>query len=307
MKIWTTSLTKLCFLLVLIVGFTTGLATVQAEETRVFDQAQLLSAENKQQLEAQILELKKDMQMDVVVVTTNNAEGKTSAAYADDYYDKNKFGTGPEKSGILLLLDMDNREAFITTSGEMINLLNDARIERLLDAVFKELPNQNYYGATTAFLNQTKNYYQKDLEAKAKAAEKAKPKEVKPLVGKFTGGKTIASLLSALLLAGFFCLGVIGKYKMKSTTSSYNFRNNGQTYLTFQQDNLMKDKTTSRRIPKKDPPNRTNNSGGGGTTTTRTSSSGKTHGGSGRSMGSSSTPTSTRTSSSGTKHGGATI
>ena len=57
---------------------------VWADKTTVDDQAGLFSQEEEQELTDQIVELTTDWNMDFVVVTTEDAEGKTSEEYADD-------------------------------------------------------------------------------------------------------------------------------------------------------------------------------------------------------------------------------
>ena len=54
----------------------------------------------------------------------------------DDFYDEHDFGIGSRRSGALLLIDMDNREAYISTKGYAITLYSDARIEAMLDDTF---------------------------------------------------------------------------------------------------------------------------------------------------------------------------
>ena len=58
-----------------------------ADKTTVDDQAGLFSQEEEQELTDRIVELTTEWNMDFVVVTTEDAEGKTSEEYADDYYD----------------------------------------------------------------------------------------------------------------------------------------------------------------------------------------------------------------------------
>ena len=76
-------------------------ARAYAAETRVFDQANLFSAAEKQELERQIATEREKMKLDLVVVTTNQAGGKSAEAYADDFYDQGGYGYGAKKSGVL--------------------------------------------------------------------------------------------------------------------------------------------------------------------------------------------------------------
>ena len=61
--------------------------------------------------------------MDVVIVTTYNTRSKSSQVYADDFYEENNIGRNNSGDGILLLIDLDNREVYISTSGAAIIIL----------------------------------------------------------------------------------------------------------------------------------------------------------------------------------------
>ena len=52
-------------------------------------------------LEEEANNLSSEYNMDIVIVTTNDAAGKTSREYADDFFDYGGFGVGPDYDGIL--------------------------------------------------------------------------------------------------------------------------------------------------------------------------------------------------------------
>ena len=62
-------------------------------------------------------------------MTTEDAEGKTSEEYADDYYDYNGYA----EDGALYLIDLDNGSVWISTAGKMIRYLTDERIDAVID------------------------------------------------------------------------------------------------------------------------------------------------------------------------------
>ena len=69
------------------------------------------------------------------------------------------FGTGSDHSGILFLIDMDNRELYISTNGQMIRYMTDSRINDVLDDVYNYAADADYYGAAAAFLTDTEKCY----------------------------------------------------------------------------------------------------------------------------------------------------
>lgn len=92
----------LCFSLLLPV-------TVHAANPKVIDDADLLTNQETDLLESSAQSLADTYQMDVVILTVDSLGGKTSEAYADDYFDYNGYGIGDDFSGILLLVSIDRK------------------------------------------------------------------------------------------------------------------------------------------------------------------------------------------------------
>ena len=82
-------------------------------------------------------------QFDVAVVTADTLDGKTPMAYADDFYDYNGYGFGESKDGVLLLVSMEDRDWWITTTGYGITAITDAgreyMSERFLPAMSEDV------------------------------------------------------------------------------------------------------------------------------------------------------------------------
>ena len=110
---------KIVFAFVMITVLMLSICTSAFAAEAVYDEAGLFS-------DADMVEIKNDSQSlaqltgwDVYVVTTGDAQGKTVEAYADDYYDN----LGGAENGILYLVDMDNGELYISTSGEAMDYI----------------------------------------------------------------------------------------------------------------------------------------------------------------------------------------
>ena len=124
----------------------------------VYDMADLFTDEEEKQLSEQAQALSDTMKMEAVIVTTE--ENSDSAhVFADGFYMEGGFGTGSDYSGILFLIDMDNRELYISTNGQMIRYMTDSRIDDVLDDVYNYAADADYYGAAAAFLTDTEKCY----------------------------------------------------------------------------------------------------------------------------------------------------
>lgn len=124
----------------------------------VYDMADLFTDEEEKQLSEQAQVLSDTMKMEAVIVTTEE-NSDSAQVFADGFYMEGGFGTGSDQSGILFLIDMDNRELYISTNGQMIRYMTDSRINDVLDDVYNYAADADYYGAAAAFLTDTEKCY----------------------------------------------------------------------------------------------------------------------------------------------------
>ena len=123
----------------------------------VYDYADLL--ETEEGLESEIASIRERWQIDVVVVTIDDAHGRSSMDYADDFFDYNDFGYDkPMGDGVLFLIDMDNRQIWISTSGKAIIYFTDDRIDEALDSIIEYMYDADYDGAADDFLWYTDDF-----------------------------------------------------------------------------------------------------------------------------------------------------
>ncbi|HAL74410.1 MAG TPA: hypothetical protein DCM45_04860 [Clostridiales bacterium] len=249
---------KILLLLIVLTVLLLAASTVHAEKDFVVDQADLFSEADEVILQAQAASLGAKYAMDVVIVTTNNAEGKSAMAYADDYFDYNGYGIGENHDGLLMLIDMDNRQVWISTSGKAIDIFTDARIEGILDDIFAgdKMANGDYYGAARAFLKSIGSIL---------------------LGNTLTPVEALISLLASGGVGASIFGGVRGKYKGRNTRPVFEYQRNSLVNYGLVTDNLFNTYVTQRIIPRP-----ASTGGGRGGSSTHTSSSGGTHGGGGR-------------------------
>lgn len=143
-----------CFLLILATA-----QTAFAAEPKIVDDADILTDSEEALLETKAQELVREYEMDVVIVTIPSLNGTFSSDYADDYFDYNGYGIGPDYSGVLLLLSMDEREWAISTCGDTIYALTDYGIQELFYSIAGYLSEDRYYDAFDAYLDELPYYF----------------------------------------------------------------------------------------------------------------------------------------------------
>ena len=273
MKKWISLI--LCVLLC--VGFS---ITASAASPYVIDQANLLTDSEIAQLEQTAAGYRSTYDMDVVILTLDSLQGKSSQAAADDYYD----GQGYAEDGVLFLLAMEEREWIISTSGKAIYALTDYGLYEMEERILPYLQSGDYYGAFDSF-QQALPYYLDSYFA-GDSIDGYVPED-----DQYHGHTDVVyaeeegDFLSSLIIGCGFGLVVaaiavlIMRMSMNTKRAQYSagdYLKPGSYHLTTNRDMFMYSQVTKQPRPQQ-----TNNSPGGGGSGVHTSSSGRSHGGRG--------------------------
>ena len=254
---------------------------VSAEEYHIYDHADLLTVQEEEYLENLVTEREEQWDMNFLVVTIDDAQGKSAMEYADDFYDI-QFPEESEEDGILYLIDMDNREIYLSTSGTAIRYLTDSRIESILDEAYEYVVEGYYYGTFVTFIEETEGYLTKGIPSDQYNydVETGEIDYYREPIG-ITFGEFIFAFVAALIPAGI-TIGIIkAKYQLKFEDFHYDAYTDSDVQLSVKSDRLVNTFVTHRRIPKND--GHSGGSGGGGSqSSVHRSSSGRSHGGGGR-------------------------
>ncbi len=252
------------------------------QRPRVYDMAGLLSESQRQQFEQQIADCQEEYGLDVVVVTTEDARGKRSQEYADNFYDQGDF----KEDGILFLVDMDNRELAVSTRGGAIRIFTEQRIGDMLDGGYQGASQGDYAASVASFLSDTERWcragipqgqYNYDTETGKISAHRS-----------IRWYEALMALGVSSFVAGSACLAVKRQYAMEEDPRQVRnlnmaYRAESRFLYNDQTDRLVNKFVTSRVIPR----NVSGGSHGGGhssagRSSTHTSSGGHTHGGGSR-------------------------
>ena len=259
-----------CFCLV-------SIPTFASADIKVYDYANLFSTEELDELETSSKNLSETYQLDIGIVTTNDAEGKNQVQYADDFYDNNGYGYGSSADGLLFLIDMDNRQICISPCGLGEKYFTDARIDKMLDSIYDYVSNADYYGAASNFLALTESYIKSGIPSNQHTVSHTphvpfKNAQGEPLNTKSIGLSVVAAFIGAAIITLIARAIVIYRYKHPRFTEPPTKPDSGSVHYTHREDRFVSTHTSKVKIQKND----------NGTTTTHTSSSGRSHGGGSR-------------------------
>ena len=123
------------------------------EKDRLSDMADLLTIEEKRQLNQKLDEVSERLQFDLVIHTTGSITGYTPGDYADTYYDSNGYGYGENRDGALLLISMEDRDWWINTCGLGVVALSEEWIEAIGEDIVPSLTAGDYFDAFSTFID----------------------------------------------------------------------------------------------------------------------------------------------------------
>lgn len=124
----------------------------------ISDDANLLTDEEEAKLVEKIKRVAQNRNISLVIVTSNDVPKNKTQEYADDFYDYGGYGLDEEKSGALLLLDMKNRQLYISTTGKMIDIIDDQREDSIFDLAISKMKSKDYYEVCNIFLSLASKY-----------------------------------------------------------------------------------------------------------------------------------------------------
>ena len=132
-------LKKIFLLLLLIIG----VGSVKAERTfdttiKIYDYAQILSEKEEKKLKKNAEKYIEKNNIDMVIVAVKHYKQKKLEEYMELFYNKNNFGIGQNKSGIMFTIDLKKDNIGLKTFGLAKDLYSEEEIQKILSKVNKE-------------------------------------------------------------------------------------------------------------------------------------------------------------------------
>lgn len=244
------------------------------ESKKVYDFANLFSSEEEEKIFENATKFISTYDMDIVVVTIEENNEESAKSYAEDFYDYNNFGTNETKDGLLLLIDMDNRELYIVTTGRGQLFFDDERLEDILDSIYYYASVGEYGSGALNFIKESSHFASLGIPESnsdyyiSSDGELLKRKSVNYVI----------SILVAIVVASITTYVFMSKHKkIKLATEASNYLEEDKIKFKATSDRFLTTFTT--RVPIV---HDSYNGGGGAGSTTSRGSSGTYHGGAGR-------------------------
>lgn len=251
----------------------------KAPAERVYDYADILTQEEEDRLRSQISTAEKKLRMDIVLVTLNQPMSgeaamyendatspkleKVMEAYADNFWDDNKYGYNKsfEGDGLILVDNVYEGQAYwhISTSGIAEDKLSSYEIDQLLDKLDRYYVDGKPYKGYSEFVSAVVDRFELRYAI--------------PIFWLFV------TIILPLVVAAIYYAKNKKQYKAQDTTMANTYVMGGIPVMNSMKDELLRKNVTQRHIQTSSGGHSSGHSGGGGHHYSR---SGASHGGGGR-------------------------
>ena len=134
-------------------------------ETRVRDEADLLTERQQQEVAQRIYDFQQITGMDFVLITTRQGIGGLDAeTYVETLY-KNGYGLDDQQSGIAFFVDMEKGYHLLTAFGRMEEVMTQERLEYVVNRSSDMLSEACYDLAVLDTIHVAELFYQQDYPA----------------------------------------------------------------------------------------------------------------------------------------------
>ncbi len=255
------------------------------------DSASLFTEEEIEFIDASAYEFALENNFSVAVVTTDNAMGKSAMEYADDYYDSLIFGSGWSEDGMVFLIDMDNREIYVSCAGLCVDEYSDYELDSIIDRGYDCVVNEEYFKCIISMIDEanflmsggnsddfveTGIYWTDTVGEEIYYDEYYDGSSVK---NKFEISHVFIYIVVGLVAGAITVFIIYSQYKNTGKGDEFNAEDISLE-LTTSTDNIISKNVITTKIPKNN--NNHRSGGGGGGVSVHRSSGGVRHSGAGR-------------------------
>lgn len=124
----------------------------------ITDDADTITLSELDEVETALEEVSENHSVDVAIYTEYDGTITSAMNTADDIYDYNGFGQGDDRSGLLLYVNMETRDYWITTTGYCIYAFTDAGIDYIGDEVSSYMSDGDFYNAYMTFAEMSDDF-----------------------------------------------------------------------------------------------------------------------------------------------------
>ena len=278
---------SLLFAVFLFISFS---ALTFAYESKVEDNANLFTSGEFEQITSDAADFTASKDISLAILTIDYAQGLSSEEYANDYIDNLIDSEGWNEDCMLFMIDMDNRNVWISTTGRAENIYYD--VDSVIDGGYDYLVNGEYGQCILGMIETARNesYFYDGEEEIVEEHYIYFPEDVfeDEWYNEENTDSVVHRSVSATDILIYIIVGLgIGGISVFAVKSRYKNFGKGDEFdtddvflnLTGSDDTVISRNVITTRIPRN---NNHHHSGGGFSGGARPSGGGRSHGGGGR-------------------------
>ena len=281
----------------------TAYAEITSFNFMIDDAASLFTEDEIELINDEVYDFASENDFSVAVVTTDDAMGKSAMEYADDYYDNLIFSRGWSEDGICFLIDMDNREIYVSCAGLCIDEYSDYELNSIVDSGYSYVANGEYADCIAAMIDEAESLAADSTDSDVYYYENGEwisgddgyyednyyndydyyDNDIlyEPQKKTFSISHVFIYIIIGLVAGAITVVSVKSSYKNTGKGDEFN-AGDISLELTASNDNVISRNVITTKIPKNNNNNHRHGGGGGGGVSVHRSSGGVRHSGAGR-------------------------
>lgn len=144
-----------------------GILSLGAADQYIFDNGDLLTAREEAELQEYLSEISEEYECSIIAATTNTFEKKGRQDYTDDFYFDQDLGYDGSEDGIILMVNLPEREFQYGTYGRAIDIFTDYVLEEIDDQVTPYLSSGDYAEAFETYAELAEGFLEESLSGRS--------------------------------------------------------------------------------------------------------------------------------------------
>ncbi len=257
-----------------------------AYEITVDDNANLFTTDEYEMIFTSADEFASSTDISLAVLTIDTAQGFTSEEYANDCHDYLIDSEGWSEDSMLILIDMDNRNVWISTTGRASDIYYD--VDAVIDGGYDALTYGEYGKSVVAMIDTAMYYYNCDgssyddyITGDSYIVDYEQYDYENGASGTVDAGDILIYIIVGLGIGGISVFTVKNRYKNFGKGDEFS-SDNVILDLTGSNDTVISRNVVTTKVPRNN--NHHHNGGSSGGRSHHSSGGGRSHGGGGRSF-----------------------
>ncbi|MGO4889901.1 TPM domain-containing protein [Anaerobacillus sp. MEB173] len=239
---------------------------VASTEQKVYDFAELLTAQQRDEVERLADLYSEQSEVDIIILTTAQTDGRDIEKYMQDFYDEMGLGYNqPFGDTVILTIDMENREVYVAGFYKGMEYIDNDRAHVIRESITPYLSNGDFFSAITTYIELTNEYMGIEPEVHEDNQIPISPGNDQIYVQPGVKSENLFYQLWFQIFVSIFVGGVsVGVMAYRSTgrktTTARTYLDDSNSAVTSSRDTFVRTTVTKRKKPSSN----NNNSGGGG-------------------------------------------